>query len=311
MPDVAVAADRTAAALPPVRDRPLSVDREPGEQFRPAARWSRPLVAAVLVLLAVVFMLPFLWLLSASLRPAGETFSPRLLPSSLQWANYAEVFRSSEFARWLFNSLLVGVLAAGAVVFSSSFVAFGFVYHRFPGRELVFALVLTTMMLPAAVTMVPTYLIWNSLHLVNTQVPLWATNLFGSAVYIFLFRQFYLGLPRELFDAARVDGANPLRTWWSIVLPLTRPALIAVAIFEFKASWANLMTALIYLRSQGLFTIPVGLKTLYDEFGTGGGTAHWEIVMAGSVLMTLPMIAIFFLLQKHFIRGVATTGLKG
>lgn len=304
---MAVAAERAV----PAGSLREEVEREPSGERGASGGWPRLLVAALLVLLAALFLLPFLWLVAASLRPNGETFSPQLLPTSFAWGNYVEVFQASQFGRWLFNSLLVGLLASTAVVFSSSFVAFGFVHHRFPGRDLVFGLVLATLMLPAAVTMVPTFLVWSSLHLVNTQVPLWAPNLFGSAVYIFLFRQFYLGLPRELFDAARVDGAGPLRTWWSIVLPLTRPALIAVGIFEFKASWANLMSALIYLRSQSLFTIPVGLKTLYDEFGAGGGTVHWEIVMAASVLMTLPMIVIFFLMQKHFVRGIATTGLKG
>jgi multiple sugar transport system permease protein len=286
-------------------------EREPEEEFRTAGGWPRAITMAALVVLAAAFLVPFLWLVSASLRPQGETFSPQLVPTAFEWRNYVEVFQASQFGRWLFNSLLVGVLASVTVVLSSAFVAFGFVYYRFPGRDLVFALVLATLMLPTAVTMVPTFLIWSWLHLVNTQVPLWANNLFGSAVYIFLLRQFYLGLPRDLFDAARVNGAGPLRTWWSVVLPLTRPALIAVGIFEFKASWATLMTALIYLRSQSLFTIPVGLKTLYDEFGNGGGTVHWEIVLAGSVLMTLPVVIVFFAMQRHFVRGIATTGLKG
>jgi multiple sugar transport system permease protein len=288
----------------------LVAEREPQEEFKPATGWSRLVIGALLAVLGTVFILPFLWLVSASLRPPGETFAPQFLPTAFVWHNYLEVFQASNFPRWLFNSLLVGVLASISVVFSSAFVAFGFVYYRFPGRDLLFALVLATLMLPSAVTLVPTFLIWNSIHLVNTQVPLWAPNLFGSAVYIFLLRQFYLGLPRDLFDAARVDGARPLRIWWSVVLPLTRPAMIAVGIFEFKASWAKLMEALVYLRDQNLFTIPVGLKNLYDEFGTGG-IGRPEIVIAASVLMTLPVIVVFFAMQKHFIRGIATTGLKG
>lgn len=307
---VTVGENRAGTSVLPTA-RAVDRERPPYEESGGARGWSRVAIAVALVALAVVFLLPFLWLVSASLRPQGETFSPQLLPTAFEWRNYVEVFQASQFGRWLFNSLLVGVLASVAVVLSSAFVAFGFVYYRFPGRDLVFAVMLATLMLPTAVTMVPTFLIWSWLHLVNTQVPLWANNLFGSAVYIFLLRQFYLGLPRDLFDAARVDGAGPVRTWWSVVLPLTRPALIAVGIFEFKASWATLMTALIYLRDQNLFTIPVGLKNLYDEFGNSGGTVHWEIVLAGSVLMTLPVVLVFFAMQRHFVRGIATTGLKG
>jgi multiple sugar transport system permease protein len=285
--------------------------RKPEEDFRPAAGWSRWVFGALLVGFSMLFLLPFLWLVSASLRPFGQTFSSQLLPTAFEWRNYLEVFQATEFARWAANSVLVSLLASVLVIFSSAFVAFGFVYARFPGRDLVFGVLLATMMLPAAVTMVPTFLIWHQIGLVNTLVPLFGANLFGSAFYIFLLRQFFLGLPRDLYEAARVDGAAPLRIWWSIVLPLSRPALIAVGIFEFNAKWTDFMGPLIYLQNQHLFTIPLGLKVLNDEYGRGGGTNHPELILAGSVLMTIPMILIFFLLQKYFVRGIATTGLKG
>jgi multiple sugar transport system permease protein len=158
--------------------------------------------------------------------------------------------------------------------------------------------------------MIPVYLIWKELGFFNTFTPLWAGNLFGSAFYIFLLRQFYLGLPRELFEAARVDGVGYFRMWWNIALPLTRTALIVVFVFEFKASWVDLLKPLIYLRDTALFTMPLGLKTLLDQFGNGG-EMNWEIVMAASVIVTLPMLVIFFLGQRYFIDGIATTGLKG
>jgi multiple sugar transport system permease protein len=285
--------------------------REPEERFRPARGRSRWAAGALLAGFSVLFLIPFLWLVSASLRPFGQTFSGQLLPTAFTWQNYVEVFQVTEFARWAGNSVLVSLLGAVLVVFSSAFVAFGFTYARFPGREAVFAVVLATMMLPAAVTMIPTFLIWHQIGLVDTLVPLFGANLFGSAFYIFLLRQFFLGLPRDLYEAARVDGAGPLRIWWSIVLPLSRPALIAVGIFEFNAKWTDFMAPLIYLQNQHLFTIPLGLKVLNDEFGRGGGTNHPEVIMAGSVLMTIPMIVIFFLMQRYFVRGIATTGLKG
>jgi len=170
--------------------------------------------------------------------------------------------------------------------------------------------VLATMMLPGAVTMVPVFLIWNALGQVNSQVPLWAGNLFGSAFYIFLIRQFYLSLPRELFEAARVDGASYLQIWRYVALPLTRTALIVVFIFEFKASWTDLIKPLIYLYDTALFTLPRGLKAILDQFGQGG-EMQWEIIMAASVIVTIPMIVIFFLGQRYFMEGIATTGLKG
>jgi multiple sugar transport system permease protein len=206
--------------------------------------------------------------------------------------------------------VVVGVLAAITVTISSASVAFGFSYFKFRGRDTLFGLVLATMMLPGVVTMIPVFLIWNSVGLVNTQIPLWAGNLFGSAFYIFLLRQFYLGLPRELFEAARVDGASYFQMWRFIALPLTRTALIVVFIFEFKASWTDLLKPLIYLQNPTLYTLPRGLKAVLDQFGQGG-EMQWEVVMAASVIITIPMIVIFFLGQRYFMDGIATTGLKG
>jgi len=195
---------------------------------------------------------------------------------------------------------------------SSGLVAFGFAYFRFRLREPLFGLVLASMMLPGAVTMIPNYLIWNALGQVNTLTPLWAGNLFASAFYIFLLRQFYLGLPRELFEAARVDGASYPRMWWSVAVPLTRAALVVVFIFELKASWTDLVKPLIFLRDTALFTLPRGLKQMVDMFNpTAGGQGEFQYVMAATVIVTLPMIIIFFLAQRYFVEGIATTGSKG
>jgi multiple sugar transport system permease protein len=170
--------------------------------------------------------------------------------------------------------------------------------------------VLATMMLPGAVTMIPVFLIWNSLGMVGTLTPLWAQNLFGSAFYIFLLRQFFLGLPREPFEAAKVDGANNWKIFTRIALPLCRPAVVVTLLFEFQVAWTDLMRPLIYLRDSTTFTVPRGLKALLDQFGFGGDW-HWEIVMTASVITTIPMIVLFFVGQKHFVKGIATTGSKG
>jgi multiple sugar transport system permease protein len=166
------------------------------------------------------------------------------------------------------------------------------------------------MLLPGAVTIIPTYLIWHQLGFYNTLVPLWAGNLFASPFYIFLLRQFFLTLPRDLWDAAKVDGANPLRMWWSIALPLTRAALAVVFVFELKASWTDLVRPLIFLRDLPLFTLPLGLKAIIDNPSIGG-EKHWELLAAAGVIVTIPMIIVFFVGQRYFIEGIATTGSKG
>jgi multiple sugar transport system permease protein len=166
------------------------------------------------------------------------------------------------------------------------------------------------MMLPGAVTMVPTFLIWNSLGMVGTLTPLWAGNLFGSAFYIFLLRQFFLGLPRELFEAAKIDGANNWSMFWRIAVPLCKPAVVVTVLFECQAAWTDLMRPLIYLRDSATFTVPRGLKALLDQYGFGGEW-HWEIVVTASVITTIPMIILFFIGQKQFVEGIATTGTKG
>jgi multiple sugar transport system permease protein len=268
------------------------------------------LVATALVALTVVFIYPFVWLVSASLKPRGEVFDNKLIPETLTFQNYLDVWADAPMLLWFGNTVLVTVLAAVTVTFSSALVAWGFAYFRFKGRDALFGLVLATMMLPGAVTMVPVFLIWNSLGMVNTLTPLWAGNLFGSAFYIFLLRQFFLSLPRETFEAARIDGANNWTLFTRIALPLTRPAMIVTLIFEFQAAWTDLMRPLIYLRDSDMFTIPRGLKALLDQFGFGGEW-HWEIVVTASVITTIPMIVLFFLGQRHFVEGIATTGAKG
>lgn len=270
----------------------------------------RAIFLTLLIGFTILFMAPFVWLVSASLKVRSEVFNSEWIPDPIAWENYVNVWNAAPVLTWLTNSLVVGFLAAVAVTISCAMIAFGFSYFRFPGRDKLFGLVLATMMLPGVVTMIPVFLIWNNLGMVNTHVPLWAGNIFGSAFYIFLIRQFYLSLPRELFEAGRVDGASYFQIWRHIALPLTRTALIVVFIFEFKASWTDLIKPLIYLYNTNLYTLPRGLKALLDQFGQGG-EMQWEIVLAASVIVTLPMIIIFFLGQRYFMEGIATTGMKG
>lgn len=270
----------------------------------------RVLILLALSLATLVFIYPFIWLVSASFKPRGEVFDNKIIPDTFTFENYVNVWQEAPMALWLLNTVIVTVLAAVTVTISSAMVAWGFSYFQFRGRNALFGLVLATMMLPGAVTMIPTFLIWNSLGQVGTLTPLWAGNLFGSAFYIFLLRQFFLGLPRDPFEAAKIDGANNWGIFWKIAVPLTRPAIVVTLLFEFQAAWTDLMRPLIYLRESSTFTIPRGLKALLDQYGFGGEW-HWEIVVTASVITTVPMILIFFLGQRHFIEGIATTGAKG
>ena len=296
----------TPAAVDPARVK------APPARGHAAGPVGRALFIVALAGASLVFSFPFLWLLSASLKDRAHVFTNELFRFPLQFSNYVEIFQIAPVERWLFNSVLVGVLAAATVTLTSALVAFAFAYFRFRFRNVIFGLVLATMMLPGAVTMIPNFLIWNSLGFVDTLVPLWAGNLFASPFYIFLLRQFFLGLPRELFEAARVDGASYPRMWWSVALPLTRAALIVVFIFELKASWTDLMKPLIFLRDVSQFTLPRGLKALVDRFNpTAGGEGEFQLVMAAAVIVTVPMIVVFFLAQRYFIEGIQTTGSKG
>ena len=263
-----------------------------------------------LLIATALFVYPLIWLAGASLKPADEVFSSGLIGSEVRWDNYTRLFEVAPFLTWAKNSAIVTILGSTAVTFSSALVAFAFSYFRFPYRDKIFGLVLATMMLPGAVLMIPQFLIWDFLGFNNTLYPLWAGRLFASAFYVFMLRQFFLTIPRELFDAAHVDGASYPRMWWSVALPLTRSALIVVFVFELKVLWTDLVSALIFLRDVELFTLPRGLKAIVDSPGIGL-EQQWDLLAAGSMIVTLPMIILFFVFQRHFMEGIATSGFGG
>lgn len=275
---------------------------------------TRTLLTALLVGFGLLFLYPFAWLLAASFKPRGEVFDNSLIPKTFLPENYVEVWNQLPLLSWMWNSVAIALLAAAAVAISSSIVAFGFAYFRFPGRNLLFGLVLATMMLPGAVTMIPIYLIWKETGFLGTWVPLWGANLFGSAFYIFLQRQFFLGLPKELFEAARIDGASYWGLFWRIAMPLSIPSFVIVFLFEFQASWNNLQSALIYLNAGSVdeFTAPLGIAYAMTKYSpTAGGQGDYQYVMVASLIVTLPMLLLFAFGQRYFIEGVATQGRKG
>jgi len=302
--------DATELALAPVPPTRSRIPARPRRAPTGRARVQRVLVYAALVVFAVVFTYPFIWLVSASFKPRSEVFDNLLIPKTFTIENYLGIWQDAPIGVWLVNSVIVTALAATSVTIASALVAWGFAYFRFPGRNALFALVIGSMMLPGAVTMIPTFLIWNGLGATGTLTPLWAQNLFGSAFYIFLLRQFFLGLPRELFEAARIDGAGNWRIFTRVAMPLCKPALAVTLLFEIQAAWTDLLRPLIYLRDSETFTIPRGLKSLLDQFGFGGEW-HWEVIITASVITTVPMIILFFIGQRQFVDGIATTGSKG
>jgi multiple sugar transport system permease protein len=301
---------------------------------QPSVSWiSRGVFVVLLVLLSILFIYPFVWLVSATFKPRGETFDNALIPHNWAW-NFTGpniptphpqyLFNVAPVGRWLFNSFWISFLGAGLTMFVSALIAFAFAYFRFPLRNFLFGILLATLMLPGEVTMIPVYLLWNHIgrftlahswlpHIgTGTQYPLWVPNAFGSAFYIFLIRQFFLGIPRDYFEAARMDGDSYFSMFRRIALPLAKPALIVTFIFEVQAKWFDLMGPLIYLRDSATFTVPLGLKILLDRFNpTGGGEGDYQVIVAGTLLLVLPMVLLFAVFQKYFIRGIAVQGRKG
>jgi ABC-type glycerol-3-phosphate transport system permease component len=267
-------------------------------------------VYALLFLLGGLFLLPFLWMVTSSLRSqgAGITFPPQFLPTEFNWQNYPRVFEMIPFARFALNSIIVTTLAVIGELLSASFVAFGFARLRFPGRNLLFILLLTTMMIPYPVTMIPSFILWvRGLGMANTFGPLVLPPFFGPAFSIFLLRQFFMTINTELDEAAKVDGANEFRIYWQIILPLAKPALATIAVFAFIANWNDFLTPLIYLSDPQMYTLAIGINYLRN-FRGGGELA---LQMAAAVMFILPCIVIYFISQRYIVQGIVTTGLKG
>ncbi|MFL5944856.1 MAG: carbohydrate ABC transporter permease [Gaiellaceae bacterium] len=297
--------------VPPV----AQLEQQP-RRWRRAGILKAAVLSVIVVALSILFLYPFVWAVSASLKPQAEVFDNRLIPKHWAFHNWSDVFHipDAPMFTWIANSLWISTLGALAVTFSSALIAFGFAYFRFPGRNVLFGLCLATMMLPQEVTMIPTYLIWKNLGVINHggQYPLWVPNLFGSAFYIFLQRQFFLGIPRDYFEAARMDGDNYFTMFWRIAVPLAKPALIVTFIFEFQAKWFDLLQPLIYLRDTALMTLPLGLKTILDSFGqSGGGQGDWQLIVAATVIAVIPMLIIFGVFSKYFLEGATAQARKG
>ncbi len=263
---------------------------------------------AVMVALGVAMLFPFVWLLRSSVMNQAEIFTTPIqwLPHDWLWSNFQQAFTLVPFASYFRNSALLAALNIVGTVASSSFIAFGFARIEFWGRRVLFAVVISTLMLPSVVTLIPTFVIWHAIGGVNTYYPLVVPAFFGNAFYIFMLRQFYMGIPRDYDEAAFIDGANYLRIYWNIILPLSRPALVTVALFTFLSVWNDFLTPLIYLSNPDMYTVALGLQAFQGQYNT-----QWNLVMAASAVAILPMILAFFFGQKSFIQGATLTGIKG
>ncbi len=271
-------------------------------------RWGIGLLAT---LGAIIMFIPFLWMLSTALKEDGDVFLIPIqwLPRPILWSNFPEALVFQPFYQYFWNSVQVTFLAVLGSVFTASLVAFAFARLRAPGKNVLFAILLATLMLPGEVTLVPIYLIFRQLGWLDTYLPLIIPSWFGgSAFYIFLLRQFFMTLPTELDDAAKIDGAHLFNIYARIIMPLSKPALASVAIFAFFNHWNNFQGALIYLTTLEKYTIPVGLR-LY--LSTSGNNMHWNYLMAATLVSILPPILIFITSQRFFVEGAVLSGVKG
>lgn len=273
------------------------------------------LTHVALVLFSIAFVLPFLWMLSTAIKPINETMSspPRWIPSTFEWHNYRDaiLYGSKEvgfipFLVYARNTVIVTILTVAGTVISNSLVAYSFARLKWPGRDLFFAATLSTMMVPFPVTMVPSFTLFRWLGWVGTYKPLWVPAFLGGAFSIFLLRQFFRTIPMELSEAAKIDGASEFQIFTDVVLPLARPALAVVALFALLGAWNDFLGPLIYLVDQSSFTLSLGLAAYQTQHG---GTP-WNLLMAASVMVILPIVIVFFFAQKVFIQGIATSGLK-
>ncbi len=269
----------------------------------------KALAFIVLMLGAVMFIAPFLWMVSTSLKAQANVFSPDWIPDPIQWRNYPDALRSAPFLTYFKNTAIITLFATVGSVLTSSLVAYSFARLRWPGRDFWFGVVLATMILPGVVMLIPRYILFSQIGWVNTFLPLTVPPWFGGgAFFIFLLRQFYRGIPMELSESARIDGAGELRIWWQIVMPLSTPALAAITIFAFNGAWEDYFGPLIFLNDESKYTLQLGLTTFAAG---GGGVPLWHWMMAASLVVMLPVIIIFFLGQRYFIEGVTLTGLTG
>jgi multiple sugar transport system permease protein len=253
--------------------------------------------------------LPLWWMIATSLKSMQEIaqYPPTFIPQEFHLDNYIRTWAAAPFTQYTLNTLLLSFFAVTGNVIVNAFVAYGFARIRFRGKKIWFSILLATMMIPGFVTLIPQYVMFSKLHLVGTYYPLIIPQFLGSAFYIFMLRQFYLSIPRELSEAAKIDGASHFYTWLRVIIPLSKPALATIAILSFNGAWNDFLGPLLYVNDESLYTLQIGLQSFRGSVQT-----QWNYLMAGSVLVLLPVIVLFFIFQRYFIEGMnLTAGTKG
>jgi multiple sugar transport system permease protein len=278
------------------------------ELFPAKQRW---ILHVVLVVVSLAFLVPILWMVITSLKTHTQVFTwpPIIIPQPLQWVNYPQALKVSNFGRYFLNTVFLSFWVILGNLVSCCLVAYGFSRIEWKGRDIIFVIVLATLILPDQVTLVPLFIIFKKLNLVGGgykgYLPLILPAWFGRAYFIFMMRQFFMGIPRELSDAARIDGCGDLGILWRIIIPLSRPALIAVSLFTLINTWGDFLSPMVYIREPQFYTISVGLSNFQDRYMT-----QWNQLMAASAMMTVPVLVVFIVAQKQFVQGISLTGLK-
>lgn len=279
-------------------------------------RWDslivRVIIYALLLAGVAVVMIPFLWMISTSLKNASDlfVFPPEWIPNPIQWNNYPDAWNALPFDRFLLNTLFTTILAMFAEIVSAAIVAYGFARFRFPGRDVLFIILLSTMMLPGILTLIPKFIMWRELGRIDTFTPLTVGAWFAwGPSFIFLLRQFFMTIPREIEEAATIDGANVVQTFSQIMLPLVKPALLAIAVLSFQGNWNNFEGALIYLNTLEKYPMVLGLQ--FFGASLSREAPQWHLMMAMATMMAAPILLLFFFAQRYFIEGLTVGAVKG
>ncbi len=261
-----------------------------------------------LILISVIMLFPFFWLVRSAFMSDREIMSMPIkwIPERMRYENYGLIFERAPFLRYFLNSILLVAVNVIAQVVSSSFIAYGFARFRFKGKNFLFGVMLSTMMIPYTVVMIPQFMMWQMIGMYNTYIPLMLPAFFGSAFNMFLVNQFYRGIPKAYDEAALVDGANYLKIYFKVIIPMSKPVLCSVGVFTFMSTWNDFLGPLLYLEDEKLKTVSLGLQTFIGQY-----TGSWNLLMAASSLAIIPMVFIFFFAQRYFIEGITFSGLKG
>jgi multiple sugar transport system permease protein len=266
------------------------------------------LLYAILIAVGIFFMIPFGWMMSTSLKQPSQIWihPPKWIPEPIVWGNFPRALKMMKFMLQLKNTLIYSGITIVGVVLSCSLVAYGFARFEFPGRDFLFLLMISTIMIPPQVTIIPTFILFTLLRWTNSLRPLIIPAFFGVPFFIFLLRQFFMTIPRDLDEAAIIDGSGYFRIYWQIILPLSKPAIAAIVIFQFVGTWNDFFGPLVYLNDESKYTLSIGLRAFQGVYST-----EWALLMAASIVVVMPCLLIYFFAQKYFIQGVVFSGIRG